>query len=500
MEPENIQTGGEERRKSEMAPSNDKTPDEENAGAQREELHDDVDENGEEEENESQKSFEELRPKVLDLCQSLWPEKSLEDFEVEDLASGSSHDVIGLAIKPSKWIPLRSTITTNPRSFFSNACSFLLQALRYVRTYGRSEPASEYVLRIPRSYEDGDFNFDFDSAILKFVDGITDFDVPRIVQFDKTIDNPLGRPYVLQHRLPGRCLDDLWEELNHAQRLCIAKECARFLSQLTQLKNIVGGKVDPKSVPQDGYPKTTITRDVSLHQFEKSPGGLPPTNVGQPAGNISPLKLIQSRLIDWKEGPDEMCPYDCLAKMAGKLEENSNVFGPEQYFLSHGDFFARNIMAKVVNESTATITGILDWDLCGFKPAVVAKQDPSWLWSWDRDDFFALHTADLHKPITEEEKEIKNVFEAGVDKEFKRINTIPEREVARWLWTWAVDGIFHSTDWKCAFEALKEYGDPEGEWKETYELLYEKKDGSEDEEDSEEYRGQEETDHGPDDE
>ena len=44
-----------------------------------------------------------------------------------------------------------------------------------------------------------------------------------------------------------------------------------------------------------------------------------------------------------------------------------------EYFFTHGDLFARNIMVSVLSDKIATVTAILDWDNAHFA-------HPAWLW------------------------------------------------------------------------------------------------------------------------
>jgi hypothetical protein len=433
-----------------------------------------------------QEPFEEFKTKVLALCHVLWPNRSERDFDVEHMAGGSYHRIVGIniGIDCSVSEPSSKAAFTNKKykQFFLAVKSFPARILQYLRSQKSSTSPTtveRYILRIPRFGDEEDFDFEYSSALLRFLDGLTEFAVPKTIRFDKTSDNPLGKPYVLQHRIPGKPLEDLWEELNHAQRLSVARQLAKFLLQLTKPVFSCGGKLNSKSVPEAEYGKETRSRSVEIHQFPYYLWGKS-ENVGQPGRNVAPAKLLQDRYLEWKvhnesdTGEEDFTPWRTLAEMVHQMDEKTTIFGPESnYYIYHGDLFPRNLMVEILDKSTVAITGILDWDHSAFGPAIVAFESPSWLWLFDKymsnDLEFAiaqdLHQYDEMEPQDEHAREIKLAFESAVGSEFWRYAAAEEASVARWLWTWGVEGVSTSTYWKLVHEALKQFGlDPMAEF------------------------------------
>jgi aminoglycoside phosphotransferase (APT) family kinase protein len=409
--------------------------------------------------------FEEFRTKVLDLSRQLWPSKDANEFQIERLHGGSSHRVVRVKFKSSTSQPTDSKEHCGWVSKFVQSLSTLL-----IRLSRRSKPESnsvdeEYILRIPRF--DDDLTFESDFALLRLLEGVLTFPIPKVLKFDDTLDNPLNKPYVLQPRVPGKTLDNLWEELNHAQKLCIAREVAEFLSQLTRKSHPCAGRVDPASIPPVATPQQH--QPVRMLQFKYTFLTSSATNINEPAEVSSPSDFLQDRFRSWKahrkaKGIQDFVPWDALSTLVGQLNDNTSVFGSEDdYYLCHGDFYPRNIMAKILDDTAATITAILDWDGCVFAPATVAFKFPSWLWAWDKYESGELearklHLAELDTPRDNDARDIRQIFEAGMRPMFLRYANDPQGDVARWLWHFAVDGIYESDVWDLAEEVLEEYG------------------------------------------
>jgi hypothetical protein len=411
-----------------------------------------------------QRPFEEFKVKVLDLCAQLWPEKDNSEIQIERLRGGSSHRVIGISIGPSL---SKAEKTKNKLwQMFKVVKGLLSDLLNWLQSAKPKSNAAneEFILRIPRFGETAHFSPDF--AVLKLVERTTSFPVPKVLQFDETSDNPLSRPYVLQPKFSGESLDILWEKLNHSQRLCIAREIACFLSQLTRETYPCAGRIDPTSVHSAKRPGS---EPIRIHQFEYSLLFSSADNLSELAQAMPPSAFLQDRFRGWKahkkaKGVEDFVPWDALAALVGHLQNTTSVFDPMHgYYLYHGDFYPRNILAEIVDGSTATITAILDWDDCVFAPAIVASKFPSWLWAWDKYESGELearklHLAELDIPQDNNSKEIREAFEAGTNPIFLKYASDPHGDVARWLWKFAVEGIYENDAWDLAEEALKEYG------------------------------------------
>ncbi|KAF2431394.1 hypothetical protein EJ08DRAFT_678418 [Tothia fuscella] len=359
--------------------------------------------------------YEQIKTKFIALCQELFPGKLENDFIIERMEGGSFNRIVAITVQSS---------TAKP-----NKIQALLEKLRRAsrRVINRIWPQQndpkapvqeEYILRIPRHEDDVDF--DDDCAYLRFADGLTQFSVPKIARLDKTADNGLGSPYVLQYRIPGRNLEDLCPELNQGQRLCIARECAAFLTQITKHTYPFGGLIDATSVPEDRYPKDGSRRIVRAKQLAYTAWPEDIKNASF-AEEIPPVQYLRARCFSWiawkkSRGIDDVLPWEILA----------------------------DIVEEVVDPQMATITGIIDWDNLNITSKVDAFKSPAWLWMWDAYmdetskglESWSLHHGDCKDPEDEKDLEIKKEYEKNVSAELLRWNSGPEMDIPRWLWTY----------------------------------------------------------------
>ena len=75
-------------------------------------------------------------------------------------------------------------------------------------------------------------------------------------------------------------------------------------------------------------------------------------------------------------------PWKNLWPIVEKLNE-LGIFEDNNYYLTHMDFEPRNVMVDIVDDSTARLSAILDWDEAVFAPAFVNCKPPSWLWDFE---------------------------------------------------------------------------------------------------------------------
>ena len=97
------------------------------------------------------------------------------------------------------------------------------------------------ILRVPR---DDDARPEPQVATLEYVRRWTSIPVAAIEAVDFSSNNALGKPYVLQHRIPGREFPSVWHELSHSQRREIAKEVGRLINILLSVESRVSGTIE----------------------------------------------------------------------------------------------------------------------------------------------------------------------------------------------------------------------------------------------------------------
>ena len=81
-------------------------------------------------------------------------------------------------------------------------------------------------------------------ALLRYVRNKTSIPVAQIAAKDFSSDNPLNKPYVLQHRIPGTDLGLVWDDLSHNQRLVVARKLGDVVRQLLSLESPITGVLE----------------------------------------------------------------------------------------------------------------------------------------------------------------------------------------------------------------------------------------------------------------
>jgi hypothetical protein len=138
--------------------------------------------------------------KVARLCAELWPGEKFS-HAIGKICGGSDNRIVGLVI---------TSLEQAESSATENA------------TTPSTLPPGSHILRILRFSRQ---SFEHDQALLglaKQYIAPSGIDVPAIIHFDTSASNALGRPYCVQSRVPGQCLEDVWVYLNALQREQIA--------------------------------------------------------------------------------------------------------------------------------------------------------------------------------------------------------------------------------------------------------------------------------------
>lgn len=105
------------------------------------------------------------------------------------------------------------------------------------RVDGDSEP-EKVVIRIPRWYAPEDLpneDIPLQCAVLKMVVDVG-VPAPRVLAYDCTAENAIGRPFMVQSRLPGQKLEDFYKDMSLTERLQIVDEFVHILKGLDQIK------------------------------------------------------------------------------------------------------------------------------------------------------------------------------------------------------------------------------------------------------------------------
>ncbi|KAF8964101.1 kinase-like domain-containing protein, partial [Flammula alnicola] len=311
----------------------------------------------------SQEPFETYQEKVVLLIQSLFPLHPASGISVTRARGGTFNRIIAVSLKSLS-----------------------------------SANEEHYILRVPRNEDQMDLLLRQSSI-----------PIPEVVHCDATSDNPLQGPYILMRRLEGENLAYVLPQLDHRQRLSMARAIARLIA-----------KVHTFNVPSGLGPLYTRDGNLVVGRFLKH------NNVdGADTSYIPPRTMhdfFSSRFIEFLDEAAEQRD-DFLVTYCGHLLSASETLlrgfstpASGTNVLYHPDFARRNILVRQ-NEATQDweVSGLVDWDGCQVAPAEIAYLCPGWLWTSPDDPIVMCATYELDwdpdRPVSDDKySAVKEAF------------------------------------------------------------------------------------------
>ena len=154
-------------------------------------------------EQEAEKLFTQ---RIEKLCGVLWPPKSImQRLSTSQAATRLRTNKFLRSLLPFPQIPLIERLRGGDLNHITG--------ITLPSSYGEGD--RNLILRVPRWDQN---RLDREVAILNYVRQKTWIPVATIAATDFSCNNPLVKPYVLQHRIPGSDLDTVWGNLSHLQR------------------------------------------------------------------------------------------------------------------------------------------------------------------------------------------------------------------------------------------------------------------------------------------
>jgi hypothetical protein len=394
-----------------------------------------------------QESFETFKEKCHQLALQLFPERTVKDIQIERMLGGSFHRVIGIKVyhdgmmRPSPQTRLRRIIA---RCFGSRRRKTTIKE-------------SKYILRIPR-FSDDSVCMEYQIATMKLAASQLEFPVPSVHSFDTSEENALGKPYMVQPRLPGQALHLLWDELSLDQKKSAAQRITQIVLNLDRITYSTAGIVSRTNT------SLNLAHGIQLETIAVPPIGQtgkgfnkPNTSPAKPQTTLEFLTGLCERWRDYEQAIFRK-PHDHIwtgfINIFLKMHELGLLPDEEKFHLCHLDFQMRNILVEI-KDSDVEVTGVLDWDSALFGPKFMAKRAPFFMWQPDDADDNEEQNA-IATPQTLEEVECKKVFEQTVDAEFLRYAYGAEYIIARRIFHVLQRGIHSSTDLFFAKQILED--------------------------------------------
>ncbi|KAF2874700.1 phosphotransferase enzyme family-domain-containing protein [Massariosphaeria phaeospora] len=382
--------------------------------------------------------FDTFQEKVLQLChQDVYPDVPADAIQITRMEGGSYNRVIGITINA----PLKTP------TIFQRIHQRLLEC------FGAKIKASkpqEFVIRIPRTEHAW---VEHEIAIVRYLKD-SGIPVPTIERFDLTKNNAIGERYTIQRLLPGSPAVEAYFDLNTAQQVSFARDLGLALKQMAQYSASVPGTLDPAHAGESSLQPEILRLHCpprnAFRPVDPNDATLP--SEPQTVMDFLSSQFSRQRLYDLSCNREFINPWKQMWPIVAEMDK-MGIFDDDRYYLTHMDFFARNMLVEVVDENTSKLSGILDWDEAVFAPAFVNCCPPSWMWDMEgEDEEEELDEAKSNDtPSDPNLQQVKKAFEDAVGGEYLRYAYTPEYRIARAICRLAIAG-FHSGDDYNAFE------------------------------------------------
>ncbi|KAI4651548.1 uncharacterized protein J4E79_009028 [Alternaria viburni] len=391
--------------------------------------------------------FETLKHKASQLILDLFPGYCARDVKIERMQDGENNRFLSVTLCK---IPPKAPWYTTQR---------ILELLQPCLTGRptRQNKRKRLVLRIPHN---PDQCMHHQAAMLAYLGLKLEYPVPKIVTFDATADNALGRSYMLQKRLPGQRLDVLWPTLNQAQRLSAVRAISNVLLDVRKIRNKCPGLIGIRNSTHHLKNDFVSTEPVPIPRIKHTTG--PVTfNIARSEPQSAKDFLLdlcarQRAHATAAKQPGGKEVWVRIVKVIETLHESGLIPDSSPFHFYHDDFNAHNLLASVTSESEIAITGIVGWDFALFAPAFMSTRAPFFLWSGNIGKGGEEGGA-LVEPDEADLLEAKRAFEGVVGESFLEEAYSPALIFARRLWRLLVSGFTNGADIFLAEEIVEEF-------------------------------------------
>jgi hypothetical protein len=209
--------------------------------------------------------------------------------------------------------------------------------------------------------------------------------------------------------MPGTILEDCYEKFNEEQARRTGEDIARIMFSLFRITADACGCIMPMSTAESAQPSSPYTISVSGSPLSS----VPADRLGMPSSRLTIGPVNDIAFLDYPaQLPSEICgPFkserdwmeafaflgsprtrtagetglelDPMEKTMDIYEVVSDLYWSHskpgdkgRFHLAHGDLSHWNIL---VNPESGSVTGILDWEMAGFRPAWLAAVGGAWL-------------------------------------------------------------------------------------------------------------------------
>jgi aminoglycoside phosphotransferase (APT) family kinase protein len=382
-----------------------------------------------------------FRMKIKTVFSTIFPHiKHVDQVRIEKIGQGTYNKVYGVTVPP-----------------VGGAVSKLSATDQF---------GTEYVIRMPYDRkESGQELADTmtrEVANLKLVNAKLKVPTPKVVEYKVDSNNALGQPFMIQKRLRGRSLQQLWHLLNGDQRASAVGQITKIIEEIASVNMKGAGYLSPCNA---GLPEESIC----LNTFPVPFWGPPPVLVtAMPKSQRSYIettwKWMTQQCLRWKwlevlaqnEAGDGDCVWERLLSIVRSLDQTGDLGEPSDVFsLVHDDLYARDVMGEIKDSKTVEITGVVDWDSAFFAPYFMASRAP--LWAWRPEDESAIRETEHLAPKTEDDRKAYNAFIKTASSQYRRSAFSDEAILLRDMFEVIVYGISYPKRRQMAEEIIQRW-------------------------------------------
>ena len=291
-----------------------------------------------------------------------------------------------------------------------------------------SKVDERYVLRVPNCpdfRDDGRCEaIENDASLLAYLQD--KLPVPRVKAYSTTQDNALNAPYTVQTMISGRRLDEVYEDLERAEKAEIIDLYVDMMARIESVKFARAGTFVASTTLPATVHNFEATAAPSVQIFNEGDEEVTKNlkTINDRAGQD--LKaLLLSHIDGWiqsdaktDDGPYTLPGYkDLLIIMEDLDREGAFNGGSYPVVLNHWDLEPRNIMVEKIN-GVWEICGVIDWDDALALPRPLARRAPDWIWDFEQQEFTGFLDNDHHPnpKLTDEGVALKAYFDAQAAK------------------------------------------------------------------------------------
>lgn len=268
--------------------------------------------------------------------------------------------------------------------------------------------------------------------------------VPKLISYDLTANNSLGKPYMLQERVSGTNFNEAWNLLSGDQCCSVMRQLVKITERIASITAPAPGLISLENISSPSKEHIDLVQwpvpffDGNVRQEDGSkPGEIP-------APPLSPLEYILDRCSRWithelsqaiTQNLDRWARFAAIARSLDRLD-----FLGDHFHLCHMDLYPRNVIVLPQPNDGIQITGIVDWDMAHFSPKFMALRPPLWAWrkadAGDKDEDEAL--TESNHPL---ESDLKKAYLQTASKDSLRFGMSKESIIARKMWMLLVAGM-----------------------------------------------------------